>query len=150
MERALITRFFLIMVFLALLHRLEGQPRPVLPIPPPRPLCPSQVSLANYACLALPFSPGAPPTPPSPDDPDDPDLGGRHHHHHHRHKHHKHHQTPEEENCCRWVKEVDDVCVCDLLVRLPAFLARPVHDYTVVVSQSCNVTYSCGSRLIRE
>ncbi|KVI12489.1 hypothetical protein Ccrd_009138 [Cynara cardunculus var. scolymus] len=44
---------------------------------------------------------------------------------------------------------VDDECVCELLGRLPPFLARPIHEYTVRVAGSCNTTYSCGPGLLR-
>ncbi|KAJ4727511.1 putative Tetratricopeptide repeat-like superfamily protein [Melia azedarach] len=68
--------------------------------------------------------------------------------HSYRHGHgHRHRSTPEERNCCRWLKEVDPECVCDLLVRLPVFLARPVHAYSVIVDGACNVTYTCSGRL---
>ncbi|KAK2363629.1 hypothetical protein QL285_088589 [Trifolium repens] len=174
----------------------------------PRPLCPSQFALVNYACGRLPFSPAAPPepvepppAPPSPDDDggdddggddddDDDDDGGdddggdddggddggddlargTHHRNHghgngrghgqghgkghgqghgrhghrHRHRHHRRGKTPEEENCCRWAKEVDNQCVCELLVRLPPFLVRPPHKYTLTIGEDCEVTYSCG------
>nr|GEU74449.1 hypothetical protein [Tanacetum cinerariifolium] len=70
----------------------------------------------------------------------------RKHHNHHRSRHH-HHDTPVEQQCCKWLSQVDDQCVCDLLVRLPPFLARPVHKLSVIVGRACNITYSCGSRL---
>ncbi|KAJ4829139.1 hypothetical protein Tsubulata_011829 [Turnera subulata] len=52
-------------------------------------------------------------------------------------------ESPEERNCCRWLKDVDDECVCELLVHLPSFLARPLHEYSVVADPTCNVTFSC-------
>lgn len=151
---------------LAVLPQMECQlrPRPFplplsppRPLPPPRPLCASQFALVNYACSMLPYDAELPVTPPSPTSPaippspppplpDDDELV--HHRHGHRHRHQgSHKETPEEERCCRWLKEVDNECVCDLLVRLPVFLARPVHEYTVIVDDSCNVTYSCSGRL---
>ncbi|CAN1352790.1 hypothetical protein LINPERPRIM_LOCUS42937 [Linum perenne] len=54
--------------------------------------------------------------------------------------------SPAENNCCKWVRDVDDECVCELLMRLPTFLARPFHEYTITVSEWCKVTYSCGGR----
>ncbi|CAL0310339.1 unnamed protein product [Lupinus luteus] len=88
--------------------------------------------------------PDSPPdSPPSPDDGggddddgdddggDDDDGGGDdddddHHHHHdnrrrHEHRHRRRHRHRnrkglEEEECCRWAKEVDSQCVCELLV----------------------------------
>lgn len=142
----------LLVAFLALLPKMEG-----IPLPPPRPLCASQFALANYACQALPYTPGPPPIPPSPPIPpvppcpDDPDSGCTHNHpHRHRHRHRSgHRETPEQENCCRWLRELDTECVCELLVRLPSFLVRPTHDLTVIVDETCNVTFTCGSRLIR-
>ncbi|CAI0576993.1 unnamed protein product [Linum tenue] len=54
--------------------------------------------------------------------------------------------SPAENNCCKWVGDVDDECVCELLFRLPTFLARPIHEYTIIVSEWCKITYSCGGR----
>ncbi|KAJ0520302.1 putative bifunctional inhibitor/plant lipid transfer protein/seed storage helical domain superfamily [Helianthus annuus] len=70
----------------------------------------------------------------------------RQHPHHHRH-HHRHRATPVEEQCCKWLSQVDDQCVCELLLHMPPFLARPVHRYSVIVGKACNITYSCGSRI---
>ncbi|KAH0919067.1 hypothetical protein HID58_026727 [Brassica napus] len=47
-----------------------------------------------------------------------------------------------------WLKQMDNECVCDLLVRLPPLLAKPAHNYTVFVDESCIVTYTCGGRLM--
>lgn len=152
MERVKFKNLNLITValtFLAVVPKMESQIRPpaVTPITP-RPLCASQFALANYACARLPFSPGSPPEPPpSPPSPDD-DEGHRnnHHHRHHGHRHgHHHRQGPEEEECCRWAKEVDSQCVCELLVRLPPFLMRPLHQYSLLIGEDCKVTYSCGA-----
>lgn len=143
----------------------EGEVRPIA-LTNPRPLCPSQFALVNYACGRLPFRPGAPPgpppAPPSPDDDDgDDDEGHRNHHHDNGHGHghghgqgqghsrrhghrHRRHQTQEEENCCRWAREVDSQCVCELLVRLPPFLVRPLHIYKLTIGEDCEITYSCG------
>jgi hypothetical protein len=79
---------------------------------------------------------------PSPSSPDN-NEGHQSHHHRHGHKH-RHHRTTEEDNCCRWAKEMDSRCVCEILLRLPLFLTRPLHQYTVAIGESCNVTYSCG------
>ncbi|GAA0172654.1 hypothetical protein LIER_26438 [Lithospermum erythrorhizon] len=83
-----------------------------------RPLCHLQFILVNYACGSLPYNPMVPPGNPAP--------------------------SPE---CCRWLKAVDNECVCDVLVHLPSFLSRPVHLYNVLVDESCSVTFSCSSRL---
>ncbi|XP_010545083.1 PREDICTED: lysine-rich arabinogalactan protein 19-like [Tarenaya hassleriana] len=149
-----------------------------MPIPVQRPLCTSQYALANYACSRLPILPNpplppltpppapvdpppSPPAPPSPDDDDDDEHGEHHHHHHHGHKHrhhshrrHRSHRVEHRESfaeaeCCKWLKQMDNECVCDLLVHLPPLLARPVHNYTVFVDESCIVTFICGGRFIR-
>ncbi|KAL8192051.1 hypothetical protein R6Q57_028172 [Mikania cordata] len=71
----------------------------------------------------------------------------RHDHHNHVHSHHhKHKMSPAEQQCCKWLAQVDDECVCELLGRLPPFLVRPIHEYTVRVAGSCNTTYSCVSQ----
>ncbi|KAF3436324.1 hypothetical protein FNV43_RR23416 [Rhamnella rubrinervis] len=142
------------LLLLMLVPKSEGQ---IFPPPlPPRPLCSSQFALASYACSQIPFSPLPPPQPPSPPSP--PDNGGHRleHEHSHRHGHghghghrHRHHDSPAEESCCRWVKQLDSQCVCDLLVRLPNFLSRPAHEYSVIVGDACNVSFPCGGRAIR-
>ncbi|KAG2411236.1 hypothetical protein I3760_Q018900 [Carya illinoinensis] len=83
-----------------------------------------------------------------------------HHHTHrrrrshggHRRKHKPHHHSQTVDNCCRWASQVDSQCVCELLFLLPGFanfLMRPLHDYTLRISDSCNVTYTCGGTRIR-
>uniref|UniRef100_M4CH40 Bifunctional inhibitor/plant lipid transfer protein/seed storage helical domain-containing protein n=1 Tax=Brassica campestris TaxID=3711 RepID=M4CH40_BRACM len=73
----------------------------------------------------------------------------RHHHHHHHHHSHRHtEETYAQQECCKWLKQMDNECVCDLLVRLPPLLAKPAHNYTVFVDESCIVTYTCGGRLM--
>ncbi|XP_076940340.1 uncharacterized protein LOC143609476 [Bidens hawaiensis] len=75
---------------------------------------------------------------------------GHHKHDHHNKRvhgrHRKHKMSPVEQQCCKWLAQVDDECVCELLGRLPPFLVRPVHEYTVRVAGSCNTTYSCGAQ----
>lgn len=137
-----------IALLLALLPKMESNIRPRFPrvAAPQPPLCVSQFALANYACGRLPFTHVPPPSPPSPPYPpdDDNDHGHRRGHGHgHGHRHH-HHGSPQENDCCRWVKEVDSQCVCELLLHLPPFLIKPRHEYTLVIQDSCNVTYSCG------
>lgn len=121
----------------------------------PNPLCSNQFALVNRACLLLPgIKPGLPSLPPR--------EGGEalsvsHGHHHRRHHGHRlghgHHElgqggmeSPAEEECCRWLKEVDSMCACDLLVHLPPFLVKPIHSYTVVVDDACSVTFHCPPR----
>ncbi|KAK7295192.1 hypothetical protein RJT34_18097 [Clitoria ternatea] len=68
---------------------------------------------------------------------------GHGHGHGHRHRH-RHRQTTDEANCCRWAREVDSQCVCEYLLRLPPFLRKPVHFYTLNIGAACEVIYSCG------
>ncbi|XP_057549505.1 uncharacterized protein LOC130827702 [Amaranthus tricolor] len=172
MERRNIHLIFLIATFLSMISKSNGQFRPSpttrLPtFPALRPLCLSQFTLVNHACSVLPYSPmsSSPPKPPSspPPSPPAPSVGAqspcsptntsRRHRHHHRHRsnntsNNESHLSVAEDECCRWLKEVDTQCVCDLLVRLPVFLAKPAHDYTVVVTDDCSVTYHCLGRVI--
>lgn len=138
---------------------LPGMPPPAT-ISPLRPLCASQFALVNHACIRLPLSTMEPDLPDEPllDPPPRPhvdalDPQASHGHEHaqspthqepHHHRHHTREPTPIERDCCRWLKEVDTECVCDLLIRLPPFLARPVHEYIVIVHEVCTITYSCG------
>ncbi|CAH9111539.1 unnamed protein product [Cuscuta epithymum] len=121
------------------------------------PLCASQITLVDHACSFLPFN-LPPPSPPSSSSSSLPSLvsapspDGRHSRRHgphgRRHHHHRHHtDNPEEEICCRWLREVDDECVCQLLAQLPAFLSKPVHQYSVIVGDTCNENFQCGSRV---
>lgn len=161
MGTAKILKLMILIVLLVLTLKVDCQR-----LPPSRPLCISQYALVNHACGILPFNPNPAPVPPSPHKPgqihlsspgysEGPAHGEGHEHGHahghgHSHRHgsrHRHQQTPIEEDCCRWLKEVDDECVCDLLVHLPIFLRKPSHDYTVAVDPSCSVTFSCGGRL---
>lgn len=157
---------FLFLSFLALIPKLKGDTIP----PPyvPRPICASQFALAGYACALIPVRPAPPPTPPTPPpkpptpppkpptptpQPTPPEESQRHGHGHH-HTHARRHEpkplpTPEEENCCRWLKELDNECVCDVLLHLPNFLARPIHKYSVIVGDACSVSYTCGGRPFR-
>ncbi|KAE8801715.1 putative pectinesterase 66 [Hordeum vulgare] len=43
-------------------------------------------------------------------------------------------------------QEVEPGCVCEALLRLPMFLVKPQHKYTIRVGKSCEVTYRCGGR----
>ncbi|CAA0816722.1 Tetratricopeptide repeat (TPR)-like superfamily protein [Striga hermonthica] len=104
---------------------------------PSTPLCNNQFTLANRACALVPYRSVGPPSPPV-------------HHHHTAHRRHKRHDngmvTPVEEECCRWLKEVDNVCACNVLTHLPIFLSKLTHNYTIVVNYECEVTFECGSR----
>ncbi|OAY49675.1 hypothetical protein MANES_05G074200v8 [Manihot esculenta] len=109
---------------------VDGVPHPA------RSVCISQISLANYACGGLDPSPIS-------------DIF-HHHHHGHGHRHNRHgsltHETPTE-SCCRWLNNVENECVCDLLIQLPAFLSKPAHQLTVVIGEYCRVTFSCSGRV---
>ncbi|XP_038899044.1 uncharacterized protein LOC120086453 [Benincasa hispida] len=141
---------FSVTLFLALITDTEGQWQP--PDVAPRPLCASQIALANYACAMLPYSTVLPPPPPSLSLSDNHESQGspnQRHRHTHQHGHHHGHQqkiplSPMEENCCKWVQQLDSECICGLLSRLPAFLERPQHNFSVTVGGSCDATYSCG------
>lgn len=167
MERTKITRWVIVVAFLAVLSKSNSQFRqPPFQVsfpgyPAPRPLCLSQFLLVNHACSKLPYAPVPPPSPPSPPPPSPPPptppptpltapapSNGHRHGHHHRHRHGDYQESPAEEECCRWLKEVDTQCVCDLLVYLPVFLAKPRHNFTVAVAEDCSVTYQCPSRVI--
>lgn len=158
METSKILKLMILTILLVLTLKVDCQLMP----PSPRPLCISQFALVNHACAMLPFNPNPAPVPPSPDEPGQshahsPGHGHGHGHgeghghgHSHSHRHgirHRHQQSSAEEACCRWLKEIDDECVCDLLAHLPLFLTRPSHYYTVSVDPSCSVTFSCGGRL---
>ncbi|KAL2900601.1 2S albumin [Bienertia sinuspersici] len=160
MERTKISILILIASVLAMISKSNSQYRPAPAMPFPtfpalRPLCLSQFALVNHACSMIPYSPMPPPAPPSPPTPAPPaqppcpPKNGHRHGHHHRHRHSgSSHVNAAADECCRWLKEVDTQCVCDLLVRLPVFLAKPAHDYTVAVSDDCSVTYQCPGRVM--
>ncbi|MCD9558847.1 hypothetical protein HAX54_016475 [Datura stramonium] len=141
----------IVTTLLLLVIHLGGSNSQYSPWPPvaPRPLCLSQFALVNHACQFLPYTP-LPPTPPvppvsdpspspepsqellppPPPPPSSANIG-----------------TPIEDECCRWMRSVDSVCVCALLAHLPTFLSRPVHQYTTVPHPACSVTFVCSSSL---
>ncbi|GER26532.1 ubiquitin carboxyl-terminal hydrolase family protein [Striga asiatica] len=131
MNRATILRVLPFLLLVLLHPKPTAQKKWPVSIPP---LCDAQYGLVNSACRSLPACPWAPPGPqalgPSP-------LGPQ-----------AQNSTADEEKCCRWLREVDNACVCGLLVPLPAFLSRPAHNYTVVVEGVCEVTFRCGPRLV--
>lgn len=134
-------------------HRPPPHPLPLPQPESPKPLCVSQLALVNRACTLLPYAQVPPPAPPSPElgegGEEESGGGGHHHHHHNHHRGDGYMETPEEEECCRWLKQVDTVCVCDLLVHLPPFMTRPLHEYKVIAHDSCEVTFECASRLMK-
>ncbi|KAG8663408.1 hypothetical protein MANES_01G209200v8 [Manihot esculenta] len=108
---------------------------------PARSMCVSQINLANYACGRLA------PSPASEVLNDHEHKHGHGHKHRHRHRHGKFaHETPAQ-SCCRWLDNVDNECVCDLLIHLPAFLSKPAHQITVVIGEICRVKFSCSGRV---
>ncbi|KAJ6973088.1 hypothetical protein NC653_033428 [Populus alba x Populus x berolinensis] len=134
MENLKVFVFTFFAVLLLLVFDVNGQLQPL----PQRPLCVSQLALVNYACGTLLPAPPATSLPTAtaalPAD-DDSNHG---HGHRHRHSH-----GGLEENCCRWLSDVDPECVCELLVRLPPFLSKQHHEYTVKIDDTCSVSYSC-------
>ncbi|CAK7348178.1 unnamed protein product [Dovyalis caffra] len=116
------------------------------PAPTQHPLCVSQYSLVNYACSGIRGTP-LPNYSLTSDDDHDGGHGhghGHSHRHGHRHRHRASHHGPSssQDNCCKWLNELDDECVCDLLYNLPPFLSKPAHQYTLYVDEACNVTYN--------
>ncbi|KAF9669414.1 hypothetical protein SADUNF_Sadunf14G0105200 [Salix dunnii] len=123
----------LLAAFLLLDPMIEADPDP-----PQRPLCIPQYSLVNHACSVILGTP----LPTSSLTSDNDEGYGNGHGRRNRGSHHG--SSSSEDDCCKWLKELDDECVCDFLYRLPPFLSKPAHKYTVYVDPSCNVTYSCG------
>ncbi|KAL2504186.1 Uncharacterized protein Adt_16246 [Abeliophyllum distichum] len=150
MNRAITLKFILFAVLLVLYPGTESQwvrRPPPLPINP-HPLCASQYALVNHACATLPFTPIPPPSLLS-SSPSDGSIHRHRHRHGHRHTRGGHKEARGEHDCCRWLRELDSICVCDLLVHLPPFLSRPIHNYTIIVDESCDVTFQCGSSWVR-
>lgn len=154
MDRAISLGLLATVILLVVCPKAESQwvshhPAPPATLPP---LCSSQFALANRACSVLPYTVIPPPSPPSIQLPPPAESHHHHSHHHHGHSHrhsrHRHKETAIEKDCCRWLREVDHVCVCGLLLHLAPFLARPAHNYTVFVDDSCAVTFTCPSRFV--
>ncbi|KAB5569575.1 hypothetical protein DKX38_003368 [Salix brachista] len=116
--------------FLSLVLDVHGQLNPA----PQLPLCVSQLALVNYACGSLLPAPPATATAVFPADDDNS----------HGHRHGHSHGGARENNCCRWLNDLDEECVCELLVRFPPFLSKPRHEYTIKIDDSCSVSYTCG------
>lgn len=121
----------IVLLFLVLNPKIECQM--ILPPTPPSPHI-------QPACALLPFTQVPPPSPPN-----SPPPG---HRQRHGHRHSEHIATPIKKECCRWLQEIDNDCICDMLVRLPVFLTKPIHKYTVMVDSLCNLSYTCSGRLI--
>ncbi|XP_042022922.1 uncharacterized protein LOC121770213 isoform X1 [Salvia splendens] len=154
MDRSIALHSLAALLLLVLYPKAECQWLHHHPLPPSHrpPLCAEQFALANGACSGLPYTPLPPPTPPAPPAPipteGDHPLHRHGGHHNHGHRHHMHKETSAEADCCRWLKQVDNICICSLLVHLPEFLARPAHNYTVYVDESCEISFSCPSRCV--
>lgn len=158
------TRFnplLMISAFLVLMHTLKSEFAPPTPNPrtpaPFHPFCISQFALANHACASVAYGPVSHPFSAQNDSVlfDKLSHGGHHseghEHRHHRRRRHNHHHNLEAEaakECCRWMKAIDDFCICDMLIRLPNFLSRPVHRLMVVIDDGCKVVYKCPGRLL--
>lgn len=71
---------------------------------------------------------------------------GSGHRQRHGHEHGREHRegTRAERDCCRWLDDIDDGCVCTVLLHLPRFLIKPRHQYRVKVGDSCVRTFKCG------
>ncbi|KAL8513563.1 hypothetical protein ACS0TY_012870 [Phlomoides rotata] len=117
--------------------------------PSPNPVCANQFALVSRACSVVPIKPGGMPSVPSLLPPEEELSLQKHRRRRHHRGHRVHALRPGRPmrgrgECCRWMKELDSLCACGLLVHLPIFLLRPVHSYTVVVDKSCIVTFRCG------
>nr|CAD1829232.1 unnamed protein product [Ananas comosus var. bracteatus] len=134
--------------------------------------CLMQFALANQACAVLPVTEDPPKDSnqmkqhyddnntddddgSDDDDEEEDEQEDRHGHGHshghgHGHGHKGRHEGDHREepranrDCCRWIKEVDKKCVCEVLLRLPTFLTKPKHKYSISVGSSCKQTYRCG------
>ncbi|KAJ6404025.1 hypothetical protein OIU84_012257 [Salix udensis] len=127
---------FFVVFLSSLVLDVNGQLNPA----PQRPLCVSQLALVNYACGSLlPAPPATASIPATAVFPADDDNS-----HGHGHRHGHSHGGAQENNCCRWLNDLDEECVCELLVRLPPFLSKPRHEYTIKIDDSCSVSYACG------
>ncbi|KAG9134015.1 hypothetical protein Leryth_004715 [Lithospermum erythrorhizon] len=153
MEKAKILKLVVLLAFLMLVFADPPAPSEDYST---RPLCQSQFMLVNHACATIPFNPVPVPVPstpeqpgrPLPPSPAHPDIYMHRHRNHRRHeKRDLYAESPAERECCRWLNTVDDECICDILVHLPTFLSRPVHEYTVTLTETCRVTFSCPSRV---
>lgn len=46
-------------------------------------------------------------------------------------------------DCCRWMEEVDEECVCATFLRLPPFLFKPKHTYDIKIGSTCSRSFEC-------
>ncbi|XP_078159036.1 tetratricopeptide repeat (TPR)-like superfamily protein [Carex rostrata] len=78
----------------------------------------------------------------------DDDHGGDDDDNHHKRRKRKgkkkrHHESSANKECCRWLQEVDNDCVCEVLLKLPPFLVKPKHNFMVRVGRTCRLSYNC-------
>ncbi|MBA0753809.1 hypothetical protein Gogos_022361 [Gossypium gossypioides] len=168
MKKAGIQILFLSSMFLvvvALPIKLPIMPRVRANPPQLVPLCTSQLMLVNYACGTVSLVPSPFLSSNTPDvgnengngigssqgDGNGTENGAGEGENRHRPRHKRRHRhkemTPEQSYCCRWMQIVERDCVCDILAHLPLFLSWHLHHYTVLVGETCKVTFTCGGRL---
>ncbi|KAI3979858.1 hypothetical protein MKX01_042512 [Papaver californicum] len=154
------------MILLSSISDVELLPLRTFPSAPRPPLCISEFALVNQACSMVPIRSGppqmpyigqpslplAPPPPPPPrhyrDDDNERDRDDEHRRHHRHQIHHRSaHQTSVNLNCCKWLKELDTSCICGLMVRLPRFLIRNRHGFSIIVEDTCDVSFNCEGHL---
>ncbi|KAL4364215.1 hypothetical protein GQ457_04G028310 [Hibiscus cannabinus] len=114
---------------------------------PPSPLCASQINIVNYACVGLPLSPISPPSSRRNSRSRSRRSSIRSSSRRHRRRH-RQRGSDRQDYCCQWLRQVDNECVCDVLARLPPFLSRPNHHYTLAIGDTCTIRFSCGGRLV--
>ncbi|KAI0510419.1 hypothetical protein KFK09_011020 [Dendrobium nobile] len=82
----------------------------------------------------------------------DKDDDHKHHDRPHKHKH-DHANDPDHDrqnipmaykNCCKWLEVVDHECVCEALLKLPPFLVKQSHEYTMMIEKACKFNYKCN------
>ncbi|KAG9448925.1 hypothetical protein H6P81_008890 [Aristolochia fimbriata] len=103
-------------------------------------LCIPQFALANEACLEpMPTSPNIPALPRTP--------GERRRRSHYGGGGHGGGDVYTAEDaispCCRWLLEIDEVCMCQALAQLPKFVSAMSHTITLRPTSDCSVTYHC-------
>ncbi|XP_010942492.1 uncharacterized protein [Elaeis guineensis] len=117
-----------------------------------RPLCLSQFALANQACVVLPTEEVSRDSSlaklQEEDEYDDDEHEDHHGHGHGRGRGHRHGRGHGEEprvntDCCRWLAEVDEACVCEALLRMPPFFIKAKHTYIIKVGKTCKHEYNC-------
>ncbi|OVA20063.1 hypothetical protein BVC80_1665g16 [Macleaya cordata] len=143
MDRVVLIRKPAAIIIVAVILLILSMPNNVVvSLPPQAPICLWEFTLVSQACSLLgPIRPGFQGLP---------YLGHGHDEHSeaaHRRHHHRRHQTALELNCCKWLKELDSTCVCELLSRaLPGFFIMLQHGFTMTVAHTCHITFKCEGR----